>query len=69
MKGYLNNEKATEETIKKGWLHTGDVAYYDPDGNIFITDRLKELIKVKGFQVKSRSTDKHEVIGPNAKFI
>ena len=51
MKGYLNNEKATEETIKKGWLHTGDVAYYDPDGNIFITDRLKELIKVKGFQV------------------
>ena len=52
MKGYLNNEKATEETIKKGWLHTGDVAYYDPDGNIFITDRLKELIKVKGFQVR-----------------
>ena len=51
MKGYLDNEKATEETIKKGWLHTGDIAYHDADGNIFITDRLKELIKVKGFQV------------------
>ena len=51
MKGYLDNEKATEETIKKGWLHTGDIAYHDSDGNIFITDRLKELIKVKGFQV------------------
>ena len=53
MKGYLDNEKATEETIKKGWLHTGDIAYHDSDGNIFITDRLKELIKVKGFQVTS----------------
>ena len=51
MKGYLDNEKATEETIKRGWLHTGDIAYHDADGNIFITDRLKELIKVKGFQV------------------
>ena len=51
MKGYLDNEKATEETIKKGWLHTGDIAYHDAEGNIFITDRLKELIKVKGFQV------------------
>ena len=53
MKGYLDNEKATEETIKKGWLHTGDITYHDSEGNIFITDRLKELIKVKGFQVTS----------------
>ena len=51
MPGYLDNEKATEETIKKGWLHTGDIAHFDEDGNIFISDRLKELIKVKGFQV------------------
>ena len=51
MKGYLDNDKATVETIKKGWLHSGDIAYHDPDGNIFIVDRLKELIKVKGFQV------------------
>lgn len=34
-----------------GWLRTGDVAYYDDGGNFYIVDRLKELIKVKGFQV------------------
>ena len=51
MKGYLNNQKATEETIREGWLYTGDIAYYDEMDRFFIVDRLKELIKVKGFQV------------------
>lgn len=51
MKGYLNNEKATLETIKDGWLHSGDIATYDELNRIYIVDRLKELIKVKGFQV------------------
>jgi len=51
MKGYLNNEKATSETIKDGWLHSGDIAFYDDMNRIYIVDRLKELIKVKGFQV------------------
>ncbi|KAA0203789.1 hypothetical protein HAZT_HAZT002554 [Hyalella azteca] len=52
MKGYLKNEVATAETIDSdGWLHTGDVAKVDSDGNFYIVDRLKELIKVKGFQV------------------
>ncbi|XP_035902710.1 4-coumarate--CoA ligase 1 [Anopheles stephensi] len=52
MKGYIGNETATNETIdKNGWLRTGDIGYYDEDGEFFIVDRLKELIKYKGFQV------------------
>ncbi len=52
MQGYLNNEEATALTIDAdGWLHTGDVAHFDDDGFIFIVDRIKELIKYKGFQV------------------
>lgn len=51
MLGYLNNKEATEEMIIDGWLRTGDLAYYDNEGSFYITDRLKELIKVKGFQV------------------
>ncbi|TRY71910.1 hypothetical protein TCAL_00174 [Tigriopus californicus] len=51
MKGYLDNPEATHSTIKDGWMHSGDIAIYDEQGRISIVDRLKELIKVKGFQV------------------
>jgi 4-coumarate--CoA ligase len=52
MCGYLNNAQATAATIDDdGWLHTGDVGHVDDDGHFTIVDRLKELIKYKGFQV------------------
>jgi long-subunit acyl-CoA synthetase (AMP-forming) len=52
MAGYLGNKEATDATIDPdGFLHTGDVARVDHVGRIFIVDRLKELIKYKGYQV------------------
>ena len=51
MLGYHNNARATAETLTSdGWLRTGDLAYFDADGDFFVVDRLKELIKVKGLQ-------------------
>lgn len=52
MKGYLNDPDATATTIDiDGWLHTGDIGYVDDDDEVFIVDRVKEIIKYKGFQV------------------
>jgi len=46
MKGYLNQEELTSKTIDKdGWLHTGDIAYIDSDGYLFISSRVKEIFK------------------------
>ena len=52
MKGYLRNQAATEATLTAdGWLRTGDIGRVDADGYFSIVDRLKELIKYKGYQV------------------
>ncbi|CAG0888974.1 unnamed protein product [Cyprideis torosa] len=52
MLGYKDNFEATRDTLdNQGWLYTGDVAYCDDDGYIYVVDRTKELIKFKGIQV------------------
>ena len=52
MKGYLGHPEATDATVDAdGWLHTGDLGHVDEGGNWYIVDRVKELIKYKGYQV------------------
>lgn len=65
MKGYLNRPGATAECITpEGWFRTGDIGHYDEDGYLFITDRLKELIKFKGFQVAPAEVEAQLVTHP-----
>lgn len=51
MKGYIGDKNSTDAMVKNGWLHTGDIGFYDEDFEFFIVDRIKELIKYKAFQV------------------
>jgi acyl-CoA synthetase (AMP-forming)/AMP-acid ligase II len=62
MQGYYNDPVATEETLIDGWLRTGDLAREDEDGYVYIVDRLKELIKCKGFQVAPAEIE-HVLLG------
>jgi acyl-CoA synthetase (AMP-forming)/AMP-acid ligase II len=49
--GYLGRPDATAEMVDAaGWLHTGDLGHVDADGNVFVVDRLKELIRVSAYQ-------------------
>ena len=51
MKGYWNREEATKETLRSGWLYTGDLGYFDEDGYIFLSGRAKDFIKRGGEMV------------------
>ena len=57
MRNYYNRDAETQETLRDGWLYTGDIARMDADGYFYIVDRKKELIKVSGFQVWPREIE------------
>jgi long-chain acyl-CoA synthetase len=57
MKGYWNMPEETEETLRDGWLHTGDVAYMDEDGYFYIVDRKKDMISASGYNVYPREIE------------
>jgi long-chain acyl-CoA synthetase len=57
MIGYLNKPEATAETVKGGWLHTGDVGYMDEDGYIYIVDRKKDMINRGGENIYPREIE------------
>ncbi len=57
MQGYWRRPTETKETIRDGWLYTGDMGYLDEDGYLFIVDRKKDVIKPSGFQVWPREVE------------
>lgn len=57
MKGYWNKEEETKATLRDGLLYTGDVAYIDPQGYVFIVDRLKDMIITNGYNVYPRNVE------------
>jgi long-chain acyl-CoA synthetase len=61
---YFNNEEATKESFRDGWLHTGDIAFLDEDGFVFVVDRVKDMAIVSGFNVFPREVDEVLVAHP-----
>ncbi|EGL82704.1 AMP-dependent synthetase and ligase [Caldalkalibacillus thermarum TA2.A1] len=59
MQGYLNNEEATQETLKGGWIYTGDLAHYDDDGYMWVMDRKKDLIISGGQNIYPKEIEQH----------
>jgi long-chain acyl-CoA synthetase len=57
MDGYFNRPEETAQTLKDGWLHTGDIATIDADGYVAIVDRKKEMIIVSGYNVYPREVE------------
>jgi acyl-CoA synthetase (AMP-forming)/AMP-acid ligase II/thioesterase domain-containing protein len=66
-KGYLNNPEANAEAFTKGWFRTGDEGYFDEEGYLFLTDRIKEIINRGGEKVSPREIDEVILDHPDVK--
>ncbi|KAG4912287.1 hypothetical protein AAZX31_19G068600 [Glycine max] len=64
MKGYVGDPEATSATLVDGWLRTGDLCYFDNEGFLYVVDRLKELIKYKGYQVAPAELEQYLLSHP-----
>ena len=67
IKGYLNSDDATEEAITDGWLHTGDIGYFDSDGFLYLVDRAKDMIlrggeNIYGAEVEAAIFTHHAIL-------
>ncbi|TQR21345.1 class I adenylate-forming enzyme family protein [Psychrobacillus vulpis] len=67
MKGYWNNEKATNETLRDGWLHTGDLGWKSPEGYVHIVDRKKDVIISGGVNIYPREVEEVLNLHPGVK--
>jgi len=64
MQGYWNRPEETADSLRDGWLYTGDIGYLDEDGFLFLTSRKKDLIKCGGFQVWPREVEEILMMHP-----
>jgi long-chain acyl-CoA synthetase len=64
MKGYWNNQEATNEVLRDGLLYTGDIAIMDEDGYVYIVDRIKDLIITNGYNVYPRNVEEAIYLHP-----
>ncbi|KRC53787.1 MULTISPECIES: class I adenylate-forming enzyme family protein [unclassified Nocardioides] len=67
MRGYRNRPQETVETLKDGWLHTGDMGVFDSDGYLTIVDRLKDMLIYKGYNVYPREIEELLIAQPSVR--
>tara|TARA_A100000164_G_scaffold274398_1_gene246395 strand:- start:310 stop:723 length:414 start_codon:yes stop_codon:yes gene_type:complete len=69
MKGYFNNDKATENAIKKGWMQSGDLGYRDDEGYFFVVDRMNDLIIRGGTNIYPREIEEEIIKHPKISLV
>ena len=65
MKGYWNNQEATAETLRDGWLHTGDLGHMHDEGYLYVTDRKKDMITSGSANIYPRKVEEIIVQHPS----